>query len=450
MQNKMLLYGNIKSKLNGEGVVTFENEKKSNVIYSLIQYENGKVLFFATLQDISPIDLLIFNLSMPQIKNFKGFDKKRRPINIENFGFTIRSFQEKGGNGYTFIAQVNMIDILYSTPAKNSYLTFDIVNCEFGKVENSSSNESRFGNSSKIEFFIDSKKVSIYHLDDYSSKIERLHATSNIELTSQLQISVDEKTGLHEAILIADKICFLLSIANSTLVNWISYEIFSENNEMVGFGYRNSITRGFYSSSLLDNSDVLNFQKFITKGLDMFSRVDEIYNIQRITRAYSETHFGPFLETRTMLIASIVESLTLKNENKNGREFIIDDKLFDGTWKSVKRSVKVALQEGFPELKKEGRVNDILMEIERTLNRYPFRKKIENLVKDLDVDIPKSEIEEFVKIRNSLMHSGKFPEEGKRVESYKLMQHILDRIILRLFDYRGLYLDISIQSYQKL
>ena len=77
------------------------------------------------------------------------------------------------------------------------------------------------------------------------------------------------------------------------------------------------------------------------------------------------------------------------------------------------------------------------------LNRRPLKLKIEGLAKWLDLKLEPDEVEKFVATRNNLAHEGRFPDAGTPVEYYQRMQHLIDRIVLRLFDYHGPYYDFE-------
>ena len=53
------------------------------------------------------------------------------------------------------------------------------------------------------------------------------------------------------------------------------------------------------------------------------------------------------------------------------------------------------------------------------------------------------EIEKIVTARNKLAHEGRFSGDETPVAQYRRMQHFIDRLMLRLFDYHGSYYDIE-------
>ena len=79
----------------------------------------------------------------------------------------------------------------------------------------------------------------------------------------------------------------------------------------------------------------------------------------------------------------------------------------------------------------------------RGVNRRSFSWKLNNLAKWLNIKFEPGEIERFVEIRNKLAHEGRFPEVGTPTENYKKMQHVMDRLMLKLLDYQGPYYDIE-------
>jgi hypothetical protein len=66
---------------------------------------------------------------------------------------------------------------------------------------------------------------------------------------------------------------------------------------------------------------------------------------------------------------------------------------------------------------------------------------IKGLAAWLELDVSSGEIAVFIEIRNSLAHTGLFPEGTEPVRSFMIMMSLLDRVLLRLLDYSGEYID---------
>ncbi len=51
---------------------------------------------------------------------------------------------------------------------------------------------------------------------------------------------------------------------------------------------------------------------------------------------------------------------------------------------------------------------------------------------------------------NKLAHEGSFPSDRTPAEHYQRMQHFLDRVMLRLFDYHGPYYDFEHSEFRQI
>lgn len=78
----------------------------------------------------------------------------------------------------------------------------------------------------------------------------------------------------------------------------------------------------------------------------------------------------------------------------------------------------------------------------KELNRPSFGFSLERMLADLEINFTKSDLTHFVKIRNSLVHTGSFTSKEKWKE-FTFILSMLDRIFLGMLSYHGEYLDIA-------
>jgi hypothetical protein len=96
----------------------------------------------------------------------------------------------------------------------------------------------------------------------------------------------------------------------------------------------------------------------------------------------------------------------------------------------------------------------------KMLNRVSFVSLLKNLAKEIDLPVERGELRLFTASRDSLIHQGCFycqsaaqgPIEGLKIrqpsDEYCFMLSFLDRLLLRLLDYRGSYHDWYLREEQ--
>ena len=67
---------------------------------------------------------------------------------------------------------------------------------------------------------------------------------------------------------------------------------------------------------------------------------------------------------------------------------------------------------------------------------WSFRKRTEKLCDTFGIKYSRSDLE-FIKIRNSLVHAGRFPGNVDTVKSYYKFINFIDRILLTILGYKG-------------
>ena len=266
--------------------------------------------------------------------------------------------------------------------------------------------------------------------------------------TCTASTKIEDSTEIDAVITDVETLCDVMSVARGTLVNWTSFDVKSKQSEILFSRYRNSITRRFAGTELISSADRQSTKSFLERS---FSRCQEIapdFQIRKIAMAFTETKAGSFIESRSLLIGVLVEYIASVRARIDNRTYFLDQEVFENRWNSFKPNVLALLKLTYPEIVSK-HLGAIMNNI-RGLNRRPFSWKINNLAKWLNIKFEQGEVENFVKVRNSLAHQGRFPESETPVIHYLRMQHFVDRVMLRLFDYQGSYYDIEHREVRKL
>ena len=89
------------------------------------------------------------------------------------------------------------------------------------------------------------------------------------------------------------------------------------------------------------------------------------------------------------------------------------------------------------------------------LNRRTFREILDDIFKQIGLQLTEEDTQSFIQSRNSLVHTGLFKSEKKLrggedtqplIEEYCFLMNVLDKVFLRLLEYHGQYVDRRVPS----
>lgn len=88
--------------------------------------------------------------------------------------------------------------------------------------------------------------------------------------------------------------------------------------------------------------------------------------------------------------------------------------------------------------KNNSKIHTIVKKIDG-LNARTLNWKFQKLVKNYKLPLSDGEIIRFKNIRDSLAHTLSFPQESQKIDDWKFLVTLLDKIVLGLFKYEGKY-----------
>ena len=146
-------------------------------------------------------------------------------------------------------------------------------------------------------------------------------------------------------------------------------------------------------------------------------------------------HENTYLQSRTINAITGLEILVARLATKEHRERIVPEKVF----KRVTRTLKKILQAQSEEL---GIVHDQRAMMEEKLpelNRPPSREQIGLLIQAAGLSIDRDQIDKFLDIRNSLVHTGNYTKKlGLSTwQQHLLIVEFIDCLFLGLLGYQG-------------
>jgi hypothetical protein len=269
--------------------------------------------------------------------------------------------------------------------------------------------------------------------------MESIKARKGIDVSCEAIIRTDSIHEIDSYINAIDTLCRLLSIARGTKVNWIYYDGYDGNLDKVLSYHRNSITRQYTSSSLIDPDNPQETASFLEQVYGSYQTNKELFSLDKAIEAYLDAKAeGVYLETRALQAVIVLEFLKSKYATKKDIELILKTCQF----KKIRQSIGQTLNELSKEMSlSENTLKEIVFKIGE-LNRRRFRAILVTMFEELEINLTQDELSRLINIRNSLVHNASFFTKEYWKE-YTFLISIIDRTFLKILNYQGPYLDIS-------
>ena len=265
-----------------------------------------------------------------------------------------------------------------------------------------------------LKIKLDDVNMSFQKVEMYDSIIQSLKLNKNTEITCEVAIEVDN-LAQEEVIEIVDRVCCLLTIARGTKINWISYKLCDADGIVLGEYFVPRKTRP-YADIPLVKVDPADTVRFLRQCYPTFVDENAHYHFDDLGNFLADVHSRAFLETRCLLMFSVVEVLA-RRTSRNGNLRKVLRNYVDCHELPIQKC----------QAKKCGRKCDLC---------EPRCDRCHNQCED------SCEIGIFVNDRNKMVHEMEFSEAYKS-EVYFRNLHLLHLMILRALDFRGEYYDWS-------
>jgi hypothetical protein len=421
----------------GCGFARLSNGNEVTAQFTLVQLIDAQLVFFADIQH--PIwDFLTERL---QVNSLSGQLSDGRLVNID--GLFLKETKQKSRNKTRLIGYSSHWVLGEPAFSESTSICFELVNFLFRGTETELiiDNDKQDFRWSIMTLNLGDRAITLRQISNYDQVVATLQSQHGIQITCTATTTIKDASELAETITIIDTLCDVISVARGTLISWTSYDVNTPENGLSQSRYRDSVTRRFVGIELIHRSNGRHTKEFLERSFSRCQELEPGFAIRRIARAFTETRDGPFIESRSLLIGVLTEYLASVQARLDNRTYFLNNDLFNSRWNIFKIEATTALTATYPEITPKHL--PAMLGNMRGLNRRPFSWKLNNLAKWLDIKFDQGEIERFVEIRNKLAHEGRFPETGTPSEHYKKMQHIMDRLMLRLLDYHGPYYDFE-------
>lgn len=431
-------FGVLRTVFRGTGSIRLSDGSDVRTRFTLGQLANTRLLICADVERPS-WSFLPDNL---EAESLQGTLKDGRKISAT--GLFIKEINAAPGvNRTRLVAYSGYWTISGPSIDGQASVVFELVNFSYLGTEHEIQvvNGFEHGALSLMKLTLGGREVQLRWIADYDQAMATLRAQGGVQVTCTATSTISESSEIDAVVSMIDTLCDTMSVARGTLTSWTSFEVHTADEVSPYSQYRNSVTRRYTGIELIGENDRQNTKSFLQEAFRKCEELDKAFQVRKIARAFVETRDGPFIESRSLLVAVLAEYLANVRAQLEDRTYLFSADTFNTGWESFRAKAKIALKEIYPDVA-DRRLRAVLDNM-RGLNRRPLGWKLNSLATWLEVGFAEGEINNFVKIRDRLAHEGRFPEGGTPAEHYRRMQHFLDRLILRLFGYHGSYYDFE-------
>lgn len=240
------------------------------------------------------------------------------------------------------------------------------------------------------------RRIALLQVPEYTELEGALKESHGIEVTCHAEVSISGRQDLEEAVEAVDRLTYLLTLATGTVVSWTAYDVVDAAGVSLREVVRSAVTKPYAGPSLIDTRDANVLGVFLESLYAEYLRLDPTYQLARVIHARTDVNGGGFLETRAFATAVLLEYVV-------------------GTYLRANMSPQPA-------------------------KRPSLRRRVMAVCDALRVAATEDEVRAAVTTRNALAHEMRFATSDSRTE-YAALAHLLDRILLRLLNYAGPYVD---------
>ena len=443
-------YGNILAHYSGQGNIECEDGEEYNCAFDVGQLRNGKIILLCDFPKA------IFFFENHAVKSFSGITHDGRKITIEQYlqetnYLPRRPLERSEGTWAAF--QIQELVILPKSKAEVANFHFGLTNCRIG-----------IPSAIPLDVPQGSVKVKFNPVSHYRDITKKLITIKNIDVTCEIIIEANA-VDPQEINSLVDDVCFVLSIAFGTKVQWIYRDNYDKIGRLLSRHHFAHIAKPLNSLILIDERSLNEIMDFVKQVLRKYISIKEQLQLHKgVVDAYLDAKAdADFLQTRGAKLAILMEmfkSVYLSATNMNIHEDIINKDLFGVLSKKIKQTIRQSASSASDDilssvLSKQKR--KAMYEKIQELNRVSFNEVLLSIFQSLDYQVETVDLKLFIASRNKLVHTGRFycesatEEESKKCkplanvrDEYFFLVHFLDRIFLRLLDYKGIYIDWSI------
>lgn len=296
--------------------------------------------------------------------------------------------------------------------------------------------------------------IRLQRIRGYNERIKRLKTLRGVQVTAELispPLPLESLPQLKQAV---TDLCYILSIASGTKVQWVYYVEMTPRRRMITTNHISRITKPFTTLAPIDLDQPGVIRGFVEQVYPVYVEKRSAFELEKgVVDAYLDAKVETdFLEMRGAKIAVAIEALKqtfLDVPGNRNYELVLQKDIYAPIIEDIQKNVCSVLKEHGVN-KKEAKSITIKGNV-IGLNRRPFEYVLSKLCKSIGLNLgPDTNL--FIACRNSLVHTGRFysksatDEERAKLaplpgagDEYFFLANIMDRLYLKLIGYSGLY-----------
>jgi len=194
---------------------------------------------------------------------------------------------------------------------------FSIANFRFSG--NDERNSSNWTSQDSLAVSVGGFDLCFHKKSNYAEVVRDMRVKDAIGITSELIVKVDGQS-MQQVVEFANNICILLSIAAGRSIDWVNMSAFDSNSSLLLRYLQNKRISAVSGLDMIDLENSKDLADFLTQSYPEFKRINPEYEIDRVAFVLGDLRPHPFLETRALLMYSIVDSFTQKVSNNESLE----------------------------------------------------------------------------------------------------------------------------------
>ncbi|GEM_PF-5971687 len=314
-------------------------------------------------------------------------------------------------------------------------VTFGLLNFVFGGCDWTAIENKRIRN--KFSATLGTTQFTFTHLEDYDETVKRLESEGGVGLTSTITVQTTGTQVKTIEPLVRDSL-MLMSLASANFVNWL-YEDTVIDGRLVLTRLPPKKVFSYYNfTSVLDCRNIPNcvLKEFMESTIGNYQQLKTKLGLGIAIELYLASLRADYLNTRYLLLCTVLECLgsyVPAYLRENGKELPV------GSISSTREKIQRILGEHLD------RVNDALVADlvkELAYNSPQTKDKIGALLDEFHVPSEEGELQ-YTKIRARIVHTGDFPKGINPLPETLKLTNLVDRIMLTILGYRGVYLDAA-------
>lgn len=294
----------------------------------------------------------------------------------------------------------------------------------------------------------------LQRITEYARVMGELRVHKDIRVTGELCCPVAPATSVDASEDYVRDVCGVLSVANGTPVVWITSSHFDAEGHLIRRIHNEGITKDYSGHHLIPHNKPDLYQEFLDITLPAYQRKRDEYRLDQGTLASyldakAEHDFLELRGVKAVVAMELLRTTMLRIPEAGLSAEILDADVFSALSPAITSAVSDRLR-----CKVSGESLGAMLAHLPALNRRSFRNHLRRTVKFLGAQIPQREQEHFISCRNKLVHecafhcksNAKSDQEDQSVPKtpwaeYCFLVHVLDRLILAMLEYSGVYYD---------